>query len=304
MATDTQTIQPLPLTSEPTTQSSPPSTAVSAPHDSTFIPRGPVTSPLNYYSAPEDGSVPYNVIDPAPGVKGTNFGSVAVDTKIQDIRGHEASFSLDTNSFLALSNVSSEEHDFEDDEHIKSVYYPEVEKSLLDNIPGSNRVLLFDHTIRRDRPGASRTPVTRTHIDQTPYSAKLRVYQHLPKEEADEVINKNIRYRIINVWRPLNGPVQSFPLGFADSVTVKDEDLVAVEHRYTDRTGETAAVQYSKDMRWHYWSGMTNDERLLLQCYDSQNASARLPHTAFVDPRTPEGAAKRESIEVRALVFG
>ena len=33
-------------------------------------------------------------------------------------------------------------------------------------------------------------------------------------------------------------------------------------------------------------------------------AHGRVPHTAFVDPRTPEGAPGRESIEVRALVFG
>jgi hypothetical protein len=29
-----------------------------------------------------------------------------------------------------------------------------------------------------------------------------------------------------------------------------------------------------------------------------------VPHTAFVDPRTPKGAKGRESIEVRALVYG
>ena len=225
-------------------------------------------------------------------------------TKIQDIRGHESAFGLANNSFAALSNVTSDENDFTDDEHIKSVYYPEVEKLILDNVPGSKRVLLFDHTIRRAQPKSHREPVQRTHIDQTPYSAKLRVYHHLSKEEADAVINDGVRYRIINVWRPLNGPVQSFPLAFADSATVKDEDLVAVEHRYSDRTGETAAVVSSEDMRWHYWSGMTNDERLLLQCFDSENTLARVPHTAFVDPRTPEGAVKRESIEVRALVFG
>lgn len=56
---------------------------------------------------------------------------------------------------------------------------------------------------------------------------------------------------------------------------------------------------------------MTNNERLLLECFDSEALKegtkvqgGRVPHTAFVDPRSPAGAKGRESIEVRALVFG
>ena len=48
---------------------------------------------------------------------------------------------------------------------------------------------------------------------------------------------------------------------------------------------------------------MDDDERILLQCYDSEKGK-RVPHTAFVDPRTEgPGWKGRESIEVRALVF-
>jgi hypothetical protein len=52
---------------------------------------------------------------------------------------------------------------------------------------------------------------------------------------------------------------------------------------------------------------MKNEDRLLLKCFDSDETVGqwgRVPHTAFTDPRTPEGAVGRESIEVRALVFG
>ena len=109
--------------------------------------------------------------------------------------------------------------------------------------------------------------------------------------------------RIINVWRPLNGPVQCTPLAFADSRTVGADALVAVEHRYAERTGETLSVRYDEGQRWYYWSGMENHERLLLVCYDSEKG-VRVPHSAFVDPRSPEGARARESVEVRCLVFG
>jgi hypothetical protein len=50
---------------------------------------------------------------------------------------------------------------------------------------------------------------------------------------------------------------------------------------------------------------MASHEALLLKCYDSAtDGRARFaPHTAFVDPGTPEDAPPRESIELRTLVF-
>ena len=80
--------------------------------------------------------------------------------------------------------------------------------------------------------------------------------------------------------------------------------MVGIQHRYPDRVGETAGVKYDGKQEWWYWSGMQNHERLFLQCYDSHGTRARTPHTAFKDPRTREGWPARESIEVRALVFG
>ena len=267
------------------------------------IHRGPVTSSLNFYSPPSDGSKPFNYVEAPPeGQPQNNFGAVDVSITIQDVREHEADYTLDNNAFVALKNrPASAEKDFTDDESVRRNYYPEVEKLLLDNVPGAKRILLFDHTIRHAYPNAHRGPVTRVHIDQTASSAQARVEHHLPTEAAQLLQG---RYRIINVWRPINGAVESFPLAFADSASVPDEALVGIEHRYPDRTGETAAVKHTEGQRWHYWSGMEDNERLLLECFDSENSKGRVPHTAFVDPRSGEDAKPRESIEVRALVFG
>ena len=294
-------LQPTPAHQfEPTFSSTPRAT-----NEGITIPRGPVTSTLSFYAPPTDGSKPFNYVETPPaGQPQRNFGEVFEAVTIQDLRGHEADFNLDNNAFATLSNIPSAEHAFTDDARIRDIYYPEVEKLILEHVPGATRVLLFDHTIRRSTPGASRAPVTRVHIDQTPASAEARVRHHLP-DEAEQLLRG--RYRIINIWRPLNGPVVAHPLAVADSASVRDEDLVGVEHRYPDRTGETAGVRHNAGQRWWYWSGMRNEERLLLKCFDSDETVGRwgrVPHTAFVDPRTPEGAVGRESIEVRALVFG
>ena len=276
---------------------------ISTVHDSAYLPRGPVTTSLSFYRAPIDGSKPFNYVEKPPeGQPPRNFGEDVCDVEINDIRGSESDFNLDTDAFQTVSNVPSAEKDFVDDEHIKQTYYPEVEKLLLENIPGAHKVVLFDHTIRRSSPDAHRAPVTRVHVDQTARSTEWRVKLHSP-DDAEELLKG--RYRIINVWRPINGPVQAHPLGFASANTVDDNDLIGVEHRYPTRTGETAAVRYNPGQKFFYWSGMTNEERLFLKCFDSKDGVGRsVPHTAFVDPRTPEGARGRESIEVRALVYG
>jgi hypothetical protein len=274
------------------------------------IPRGDAVATLNFFKDPEDGSAPFNYVQTPPeGQPQRNYGDFYTEVMIHDIRGHESDYNLDKDAFSVVSGVApSAERDFISDESIEKYFYPEVEKLILENVPGSSRVVIFDHTIRRTGPDAPRSPVMRVHIDQTAAAAKERVRLHLG-DESEELLKG--RYRIINVWRPLNGPVLSFPLGFASSLTVEDSDVVPVQHRYTNRTGQTAGIRYNPGQRWHYLSEMRNDERLLLECFDSEalkEGSAvqggRVPHTAFIHSRTPEGAVGRESIEVRALVFG
>ena len=260
-------------------------------------------STLYFYKAPEDGSTPWNYVDKAAaGQPRRNYGDEEYEVTLQDIRGHEGDFQLDVDAFQVVTGIGSKEKDFVDDEHVKKVYYPEVEKLLLDHVPGAHKITIFDHTVRRSSPDAPRAPVYRVHVDQTKRSTDWRVRLHNPEEAED--LSRG-RVRLINVWRPINGPVQSDPLGFASAASVDDEDLIGVEHRYPDRTGETAAVRFNEKQKFYYWSGMQNDERLFLKCFDSQEGvGRRVPHTAFADPRTPAGARGRESIEVRALVYG
>ena len=271
---------------------------VEANHEASYIPRGPVTVSLQFYAPPADGSKPWNyVVQPPEGRPKRNFGDADLPVTIKDIRGEESLYNVDDHAFAILKTGPSVEQDFTSDESIKENYFPEVEQLLMENLVGAKRIFIFDYTLRR--VNSDRPPVLRVHIDQNKVAAHGRVRHFLPTEAEDLLKN---RVRIINVWRPLNGPVQCSPLAFADSKTVSDEALVSVEHRYPDRTGETLSVKHM-DEQWYYCSGLENDERILLECFDSEKGG-RVPHTAFVDPRSPVGGRQRESIEVRALVFG
>jgi hypothetical protein len=269
-------------------------------------PSGPVTATITFYAPPADGATPFNYVSTPPaGSPQRNYGEDEHEVSISDLRNHpeQSSFTLDSAGFQSLENTPTrmQYDDWTSDSTVKERYYPEVEQLLLQNVPGgAKRIFLFDHTIRRTEPSAARAPVRRAHVDQTTKSTAERVRLHMG-DEADELLKG--RVRIVNAWRPLRGPVKAFPLAYADSRSLRDDALVPVEHRYPDRTGETAGVRYDPGQRWWYWSGMTPDEVVLLQCADLGGPGARTPHTAFVDPRSPPEEG-RESIEVRALVFG
>lgn len=140
------------------------------------------------------------------------------------------------------------------------------------------------------------------HVDQSFKASVARVHHHLG-EEAERLLKG--RVRIINVWRPIGAPVAHYPLAVADYRTLNvAKDLVPTKLIYPDRDGETFSVKHNPELQWYYLSGQTPEEVILIKCSDSDEDKARLtPHTSFTDPTDPESAPKRQSIEVRALVF-
>ena len=149
--------------------------------------------------------------------------------------------------------------------------------------------------------GTPRQPVTAVHNDYTINSGPQRV-RDLMGEEADELLSH--RFEIVNVWRPIRGPLRDAPLAVCDATTVDFTDFVASDLVYRDRTGEIYRVKYNPAHRWFYVPEMRADEALLIKCYDSALDKARFTaHSAFEDPTAPADMLPRESIELRTLVF-
>jgi hypothetical protein len=245
--------------------------------------------------------------DPPPGVPRSNAVHESHVVPIYDMRGIEAEIALDREGFELLGHVSAV-RDFYDEQQIRGVYYPEAER-LIAEATGASRVFIFDHTIRRRVAGADdraagvpRQPATRVHVDHTARSGPQRVRDFFG-EEAEELLNG--RVQVINLWRPIRGPLRDAPLAVCDARSVDPNDLVASDLVYRDRVGETYAVTYNPGHRWFYVPEMQADEALLLKCFDSAtDGRARfMPHTAFEDPTAPANVLPRESIELRTLVF-
>ncbi|KAF3492258.1 uncharacterized protein GIQ15_01775 [Arthroderma uncinatum] len=274
-------------------------------NDASYIPRGNVDAPIKFFSEPEDGSVPYNLMKAHLQSHTTpNYPLNPHTISINDIRDHESEYLLEQDGFQAVSNVTSAaDPAFTDEENIKSVWYPEVEAFVRTLLPEAKRVFAFNHIVRRSKPGFDNFPLTSAHVDQTAVSTENAIRMFLPNE-ADELIKG--RYRALNVWCPINGPVQATPLAIAAPSSVPENDLVRIELRYPNYSSETQMLKYNPAHKWYYWSGMTNEDRLTFMIMDNKEdaVTKRAPHSAFVDPRTPRGARERDSIETRVFVFG
>lgn len=264
-----------------------------------------VEAVLNYLAPTKDRPRTYTN-DPPLGQPRSTVVSESHVLPIRNLRPVASSVSLDRGGFDLLHHDTAVV-DFYDDDEVKAVYYPEVERALK-AATGADRVFIFDHTTRRRIPGTEdnrvgpRQPVARVHVDHTARSGPQRVRDLLP-DEADELLRG--RVQVINLWRPIRGPLRDTPLAVCDARTVSFDDLVPSDLIYPHRVGETYQVTYNPAHRWFYVPEMRVDEALLLKCFDSKtDGRARFaPHSAFTDPTTPADVPPRESIEVRTLVF-
>ena len=264
-----------------------------------------VEAALNYLAPTKERPRTYTN-DPPPGQPRSTVVSESHVLPIRNLRPIAASVSLDREGFDLVRHDTAVK-DFYNDDEVKAVYYPEVVRALK-HATGADRVFIFDHTTRRRIPGAEdyrtgpRQPVARVHVDHTAKSGPQRVRDLLP-DEADELLRG--RVQVINLWRPIRGPLRDSPLAVCDAKSVSLDDLVPSDLVYPHRVGETYQVTYNPAHRWFYVPEMKAVEVLLLKCFDSKtDGRARFaPHSAFADPTTPADAPPRESIEVRALVF-
>jgi hypothetical protein len=264
-----------------------------------------VDAALNYQAQTLERPVSYQYTPP-PGVPQTTRQSDPRMTPIYDGRSIADQLSLDLQGFAFIHHRSAVT-DFYDERQVREIYYPEMER-LVKEFTGAAKTLVFDHIVRsvpklkRGEQGV-KPPATAVHNDYTLKSAPQRVRDLLPAAEAEELLKH--RFAVINVWRPIRGPLLDAPIAVCDARTISLKDFVASDLRYPDRNGEVFTVTYSPEHRWYYFPKMQVNEALLLKCYDSaRDGRARLTaHTAFVDPTTPADEPGRESIEVRALVF-
>src|SRR5262249_24540762 len=160
--------------------------------------------------------------------------------------------------------------DFFDEDEIRRAYYPEME-ALVKAESGASRVVVFDHTLRtadqeQREARKIREVVRRVHNDYTEWSGPQRVRDLLP-QEADKRLQR--RPAIVQVWRPIRHPVESFPLAICDARSISTRDFVVSERRYPNRVGQTYSITYNPEHRWYWLPRMRREEALVFKVFDS-----------------------------------
>ncbi len=230
---------------------------------------------------------------------------------------------------LSLAHCESKCENFYDSAEVERVFYPEIEKLLLDFFPGATDALVYNHDVfdqdyTGDRtedqdnknPGVNANYVNLVHNDLNDNSGRVRCRelltknlrnfgreQHYTEAEADAKMSR--RFMSINLAKPME-TVRQNPFVLCAWPSFADQPYITNYRIYDDRVGETTRFTYRPDHEWYWFPNQKPTEVSMLKCYDSVTdgtVSRWSFHSACIDPTAPDDAPCRKNVVVRSFVF-
>jgi hypothetical protein len=313
-------------------------------------PAGGVTVPLRYtiYEEPSYSIVPSNALwkDPARaaeakalrkeeqdvGRRGLYFPQILRDARriAEYYPGlSPASAACMDRLGLSLAHCESKCKNFYDAAEVERVFYPEMEKLLLEFFPGATEALVYNHDVfdkdyKGDRtedqanrnPGVNANYAYIVHNDLNDNSGRVRCRellisnlrnfgreQHYTEAQADEKMAR--RFISINLAKPME-TVRQNPFVLCAWPSFADQPYITNYRVYDDRVGETTRFTYRPNHEWYWFPQQKPTEVSMLKCYDSVtdgSVSRWSFHSACIDPTAPLDAPCRKNVVVRAFVF-
>ena len=318
--------------------------------NNTKAPEGGLTVPLRYtvYEQPSYSIVPSNALwrDPAREAEAKELCKAEEDIErrslyfpqvMRDARRIGENYpGLSANSpecmdklGVSLAQLESTCANFYDAAEVERVFYPEIEKLLLEFFPDATDVLVYNHDIfdkdyQGDRtedqdarnPGVNARYANIVHNDLNDNSGRVRCRelltknlrnfgreQHHTEAEADAKMSR--RFMSINLAKPME-TVGQFPFVLCAWPSFADQPYITNYRVYDDRVGETTRFTYRPGHEWYWLPQQKPTEVSMLKCYDSitdGSVSRWSFHTACVDPTAPADAPCRKNVVVRSYVF-
>ena len=230
---------------------------------------------------------------------------------------------------VSLGHCESKCQNFYDAAEVERVFYPEIERLLLDFFPGATDALVYNHDVfdkdyQGDRaedqdaknPGVNAGYANLVHNDLNDNSGRVRCRelltknlrnfgreQHYTEAEADAKMSR--RFMSINLAKPME-TVGQFPFVLCAWPSFADQPYITNYRIYDDRVGETTRFTHRREHEWYWFPQQKSTEVSMLKCYDSVtdgSVSRWSFHTACVDPTAPADAPCRKNVVVRSFVF-
>ena len=230
---------------------------------------------------------------------------------------------------LSLAHCESECRNFYDAAEVERVFYPEMEKLLLEMFPDATDALVYNHDVfdkdyKGDRtedqeaknPGVNANYAYIVHNDLNDNSGRLRGYELLAKNlrnfgreqhyTPEQVAAKmSRRFMSINLAKPME-TIKQNPFVLCAWPSFADQPYITNYRIYDDRVGETTRFTYRSTHEWYWFPQQKPTEVSMLKCYDSVtdgSVSRWSFHSACVDPTAPDDAPCRKNVVVRSFVF-
>ena len=230
---------------------------------------------------------------------------------------------------VALAHCESQCTNFYDAHEVERVFYPEMEKLLLEFFPDATDALVYNHDVfdkdyEGDRtenqddknPGVNANYANLVHNDLNDNSGRVRCRelltknlrnfgrtQHYTEAEADAKMSR--RFMSINLAKPME-TVEQNPFVLCAWPSFADQPYITNYRIYDDRVGETTRFTYRPDHEWYWFPQQKPTEVSMLKCYDSitdGSVSRWSFHSACIDHTAPEDARCRKNVVVRSFVF-
>jgi hypothetical protein len=230
---------------------------------------------------------------------------------------------------VSLAYCESKCENFYDAAEVERVYYPEMEKLLLEFFPGATDALVYNHDVfdkdyEGDRtedqhnkdPGVNASYANLVHNDLNDNSGRVRCRelltknlrnfgreQHYTDEQADAKMSR--RFMSINLAKPME-TVRQNPFVLCAWPSFADQPYINNYRVYDDRVGETTRFTYRPEHEWYWLPEQGPTEVSMLKCYDSVtdgSVSRWSFHTASIDHTAPGDAPCRKNLVVRSYVF-
>ena len=230
---------------------------------------------------------------------------------------------------VSLAHCDSKCENFYDAAEVERVFYPEMEKLLLDFYPDASDALVYNHDVfdknydgdvvedqdNKD-PGVNTFYANIVHNDLNDNSGRVRCRelltknlrnfgrkQHYTEAEAEQKMSR--RFLSITLAKPME-TVRQNPFVLCAWPSFADQPYITAYRIYDDRVGETTRFTYRPNHEWYWVPQQTPTEVSMLKCYDSVtdgSVSRWSFHSACVDPTAPKNAPCRRNVVVRAFVF-
>ena len=230
---------------------------------------------------------------------------------------------------VSLAHLESKCANFYDSAEVERVFYPEIEKLLLDFFPDATDALVYNHDVfdkdyagdrtedqEAKNPGVNARYANIVHNDLNDNSGRVRCRELLTKNlrnfgreqrytEAEADAKMSRRFMSINLAKPME-TVGQFPFVLCAWPSFADQPYITNYRVYDDRVGETTRFTFRPDHEWYWFPRQTPTEVSMLKCYDSitdGSVSRWSFHTACIDPTAPADAPCRKNVVVRSYVF-